>query len=347
MPKPPAPPRGRPLPWLSADLHAHLFQRDADHCPARRHLQTGVAAGVDTGQLPGARVFQKPAKPACPPGQARSQSAADWTSMHLANQYRLPAPPRWPRWCLTTRSMRLRQLGAHGLAGCIARLLQRHQPVPARARPEKTLTRAGVSGRHARHREVVPGHRPGRAQGRTARALAYTPQLATTNWWTARWKWATSGAVKFTAGGVPHRFVVAGAAPRLTAQRLLADTQKICETAIRFWHGQGKPPHTSYLFMLNAVNDGYGGLEHRNSTALIARAATFRARARRAPARATPRCWASSATNISTPGTSSACARRDFRLRLRRRKTTAQLLWFFRRLYQLLRRPAAAPLRPD
>ena len=74
---------------------------------------------------------------------------------------------------------------------------------------------------------------------------------------------------KFTTCGVPHRFVVAGAAPSFDGQRLLADTQKICETAIRFWHGQGKAPFTSYLFMLNAVNDGYGGLEHRNSTALI------------------------------------------------------------------------------
>ena len=74
---------------------------------------------------------------------------------------------------------------------------------------------------------------------------------------------------KFTVCGVPHRFVVAGAAPSFDGQRLLADTQKICETAIRFWHGQGKAPFTSYLFMLNAVNDGYGGLEHRNSTALI------------------------------------------------------------------------------
>ena len=73
----------------------------------------------------------------------------------------------------------------------------------------------------------------------------------------------------FTAGGVPHRFVVAGAAPSFDGQRLLADAQKICETAIRFWHGKGKPPFSSYLFMLNAVQDGYGGLEHRNSTALI------------------------------------------------------------------------------
>ncbi|EER61060.1 peptidase M61 domain protein [Acidovorax delafieldii 2AN] len=73
----------------------------------------------------------------------------------------------------------------------------------------------------------------------------------------------------FAAGGVPHRFVVAGAAPSFDGQRLLADAQKICETAIRFWHGKGSPPFSSYLFMLNAVQDGYGGLEHRNSTALI------------------------------------------------------------------------------
>ena len=73
----------------------------------------------------------------------------------------------------------------------------------------------------------------------------------------------------FTAGGVPHRFVVAGAAPSFDGERLLRDSQRICETAIRFWHPRGKPPHANYLFMLNAVDDSYGGLEHRNSTALI------------------------------------------------------------------------------
>ena len=73
----------------------------------------------------------------------------------------------------------------------------------------------------------------------------------------------------FEACGVPHRFVVAGAAPTFDGAQLLADTQKICETQIRFWHGAKKPPFKHYLFMLNAVDDGYGGLEHRNSTALI------------------------------------------------------------------------------
>ena len=79
---------------------------------------------------------------------------------------------------------------------------------------------------------------------------------------------------QFNACGIPHRFVVSGALPSFDGDRLLADTQKICEAEIRFWHGQGKQagrkaPHKNYLFMLNAVHDGYGGLEHRNSTALI------------------------------------------------------------------------------
>jgi predicted metalloprotease with PDZ domain len=75
---------------------------------------------------------------------------------------------------------------------------------------------------------------------------------------------------EFKAGGVPHRIVVAGAAASFDGERLLADLQKICETEIRFWHDRRKPPFKYYLFMLSAVDDGYGGLEHRNSTALIA-----------------------------------------------------------------------------
>jgi predicted metalloprotease with PDZ domain len=75
----------------------------------------------------------------------------------------------------------------------------------------------------------------------------------------------------FKACGIEHRFVVAGAPPAFDGERLLSDSQKICETAIKFWHGNKRSatPHKNYVFMLNAVADGYGGLEHRNSTALI------------------------------------------------------------------------------
>ncbi|RCX11034.1 M61 family metallopeptidase [Extensimonas vulgaris] len=92
-----------------------------------------------------------------------------------------------------------------------------------------------------------------------------------------------SGA--FTACGVPHRFVVSGAAPAFDGERLLADTQKICAAAIRLWHGEAAPPHTHYLFMLHAMHDGYGGLEHRHSTALVC---SRRALPRRCDALAAP-----------------------------------------------------------
>jgi predicted metalloprotease with PDZ domain len=75
---------------------------------------------------------------------------------------------------------------------------------------------------------------------------------------------------RFEAGGVAHEFVVAGAWPGFDGERLLADTRRICAAQIAFWHGRGKPPFTRYVFLLNAVEDGYGGLEHRASTALLA-----------------------------------------------------------------------------
>jgi predicted metalloprotease with PDZ domain len=82
-------------------------------------------------------------------------------------------------------------------------------------------------------------------------------------------------SAEFKAGGVPHRLVLAGASESFDGDRLVADAQKICEAQMRFWHeragrARARAPHRSYVFMINAVDDGYGGLEHRNSTALIA-----------------------------------------------------------------------------
>jgi predicted metalloprotease with PDZ domain len=75
---------------------------------------------------------------------------------------------------------------------------------------------------------------------------------------------------RFLAHGVPHDFVVVGNWPDFDRERLLADTKRICDAQMTFWHGKKKPPFDRYVFMLNAVDEGYGGLEHRNSTALIA-----------------------------------------------------------------------------
>lgn len=80
---------------------------------------------------------------------------------------------------------------------------------------------------------------------------------------------------EFVAAGIKHHFIVSGAPASFDGARLLADTQAICEAEINFWHGRQsqQAPQGHYLFMLNAVHDGYGGLEHRNSTALICKRA--------------------------------------------------------------------------
>ena len=76
---------------------------------------------------------------------------------------------------------------------------------------------------------------------------------------------------RFEACGVPHEFAVGGAWPGFDGERLLADARRICETQIAFWHGQRdpRPPFDRYVFLLQAVDEGYGGLEHRASTALV------------------------------------------------------------------------------
>ena len=75
---------------------------------------------------------------------------------------------------------------------------------------------------------------------------------------------------RFGAGDVEHVVVVAGALPDFKGADLLADMERICEAEIAFWHGPGaKPPFERYLFLLNAVEEGRGGLEHRSSTALV------------------------------------------------------------------------------
>ncbi len=74
---------------------------------------------------------------------------------------------------------------------------------------------------------------------------------------------------QFKACGVVHEFVVAGALPDFDGERLLKNSQRICEAQIRFWHGKNRPPFERYVFLLNLIEDGHGGLEHRASTALI------------------------------------------------------------------------------
>lgn len=71
---------------------------------------------------------------------------------------------------------------------------------------------------------------------------------------------------RFEACSVPHEIAISGRHDCDLA-RLCADLERVCTWQIRFF---GEPaPMQRYLFLVTAVGDGYGGLEHRASTALL------------------------------------------------------------------------------
>ena len=71
---------------------------------------------------------------------------------------------------------------------------------------------------------------------------------------------------RFSACGVPHEVAISGRHDCDVA-RLTVDLQRICEWQIRFF---GEPaPMSHYVFLVTAVGEAYGGLEHRASTALL------------------------------------------------------------------------------
>ena len=82
----------------------------------------------------------------------------------------------------------------------------------------------------------------------------------------------TFALVPFSACGVPHAVAITGRHDCDSA-RLAADLERICTEHIYLFHGvratADSVPFASYLFLVLAVGDGYGGLEHRASTALI------------------------------------------------------------------------------
>ena len=74
----------------------------------------------------------------------------------------------------------------------------------------------------------------------------------------------------FKAHGIPHDIVISGRVPNLDMARLQADLKLVCEAQIAFFEPRSKrAPMDRYVFLTLAVGDGYGGLEHRASTALI------------------------------------------------------------------------------
>ncbi len=73
----------------------------------------------------------------------------------------------------------------------------------------------------------------------------------------------------FEASGIPHRVVITGKieAYKLDKERLIKDLIAICEIELGFL--PPPPPFEEFLFQVMVTEDGYGGLEHTNSTALL------------------------------------------------------------------------------
>ena len=75
---------------------------------------------------------------------------------------------------------------------------------------------------------------------------------------------------KFKAYGVLHEIAITGHVPHLDITRLEKDLKTICETEIAFFDPKTKQaPVNRYVFLIMVVGNGYGGLEHRASTALL------------------------------------------------------------------------------
>ncbi|TCT08911.1 M61 family metallopeptidase [Paralcaligenes ureilyticus] len=85
----------------------------------------------------------------------------------------------------------------------------------------------------------------------------------------------TPQVLRFKAHGAPHEMVFTGVAPKLDMARIAHDVQKICAAQIALFEPTRKQapfPDSAerYVFMVMVTGDGYGGLEHRASTALVA-----------------------------------------------------------------------------
>lgn len=75
---------------------------------------------------------------------------------------------------------------------------------------------------------------------------------------------------RFSVLDTPHEIAITGHAPKLDMARLTTDLAQLCETQVRMFEPRApKLPFERYTFLTMALGDGYGGLEHRNSTALV------------------------------------------------------------------------------
>jgi len=75
---------------------------------------------------------------------------------------------------------------------------------------------------------------------------------------------------KFAICGTTHEIAISGTVPNLDLTRLIRDLTKICTAHIKLFEPHNlQAPVKRYVFLVNAIDNGYGGLEHRASSALL------------------------------------------------------------------------------
>ncbi|MBU3555854.1 M61 family metallopeptidase [Polynucleobacter sp. UB-Piko-W3] len=78
--------------------------------------------------------------------------------------------------------------------------------------------------------------------------------------------------IRWKSNGVPHSMAIQGCINPVDTKRLTQDLQAICTSTINLFEPKTKrAPFANYLFLVNTMLNGYGGLEHRNSTVLVSR----------------------------------------------------------------------------
>ena len=76
--------------------------------------------------------------------------------------------------------------------------------------------------------------------------------------------------IDWKSRGTAHSMVIQGCLQEVDRKRLITDLSAICESIIDLFEPKTKQaPFERYLFLVNAVLSGYGGLEHSDSTALL------------------------------------------------------------------------------
>lgn len=76
--------------------------------------------------------------------------------------------------------------------------------------------------------------------------------------------------IEFTVAGTRHYLILNGKHYADTS-RVINDLTKLCQHHINLFEKNtgGKPPFNEYWFLTNILPSGFGGLEHKNSTALL------------------------------------------------------------------------------